>query len=111
MVIDATRSLYGLRPKDATLLAARALARALGANPVHAVSDALHVRGTLRNDPKICSYDAYWLERGARLCPTFGFAFPPLAAPAARPSGRNGVKYAIVRAMETFVAERRVEGG
>jgi uncharacterized protein len=111
MVIDATRSLYGLRPKDATLLAARALARALGANPVHAVSDALHVRGTLRNDPKICSYDAYWLERGARPCPTFGFAFPPLAAPAAGPSGRDGVKHAIVRAMETFVAERRGEDG
>ena len=106
MVIDATRILYGLRPKDATLLAARALARALGANPVHAVSDALHVRGTFRNDPKICSYDAYWLERGARACPAFGFAFPPLAAPVAGPSGRDGVKNAIVRAMEAFVAER-----
>ena len=111
MVIDATRSLYGLRPKDATLLAARALARAFGVNPVHAVSDALHVRGTLRNDPKICSYDDYWLERGARPCLTFGFVFPPLGAPAAAASGRDGVKYAIVRAMDTFVAEQRVKDG
>jgi uncharacterized protein VirK/YbjX len=45
-VIAATRDLFRLRPKDATLLVARAIAEGLGAS-VHAVGDALHVHRTL----------------------------------------------------------------
>ena len=41
-VIDATRDLHGLRPKDATPLAASAIADGLDAS-VHAVGDGLHV--------------------------------------------------------------------
>src|SRR5208337_1548071 len=49
-----------LRPKDATLLVARALAEGLRGADVHAVGDALHVHRTLKDDPKLASYDAYW---------------------------------------------------
>ncbi len=93
-VIDATRDLYGLRPKDAALLAARAIADGLGA-AVHAVGDALHVHRTLPDDPKHSRYDAYWAERGAIAGGPFGFVLPPLEPSylrqksATRPSKRS----------------------
>ena len=104
--IAGTRDLFGLRPKDATLLVARAIAEGLGAS-VHAVGDALHVHRTLPDDPKLASYDAYWRERGANAGGPFGFVFPPLAAPARPSNGRDAAKLAIVEGAAGFMAANR----
>jgi len=107
-VIAATRDLFGLRPKDATLLVARAIAEGLGAS-VHAVGDALHVHRTLPDDPKVASYDVYWRERGANAGGPFGFVFPPLAAPARASNGRDAAKLAIIEGAAGFLdANRRI---
>lgn len=103
-VIDSTRLLHGLRPKDATVLAARALARALGLDLL-AVSDARHVLERLRGETKHAGYDEYWTERGATPDPRFGFIFPPLEEPGGEDK-RDGVKAALVAATDDFV--RRV---
>ena len=100
-VIDATRDLFGLRPKDATLLAAQALADAFGA-PVHAVSDANHVHRRLRVDPKHSSYDAYWRERGGAEEGSFGFVLPALEACAATAAPRDRIKNALVAETREF---------
>ena len=77
-VIAATRDLHGLRPKDAALLAARAMARALGFKPVHGICDANHVQRRLQDRAKFSRYDDYWTERGGNRSGPFGFVFAPL---------------------------------
>jgi hypothetical protein len=106
-VVDATRDLYGLRPKDAALLAARALARALGFNVLHAISDANHVLRRLQDKAKFSRYDAYWSERGGKPGGPFGFVFGPLEATAPSSDRRDATKAAIVAGMEAFVAAHR----
>jgi uncharacterized protein VirK/YbjX len=103
-VIDATRELHGLRPKDAILLAARALAKAVGATSVHAIANRNHVLDRLSGDTKLADYDAYWRERGASPGGLLGFVFPPLGEVAAERGGRGAVKSAIASAMQRFVA-------
>lgn len=102
-VIDATRELHGLRPKDATLLAARAFAAAIGADSVHAVANRHHVLDRLSATSKHADYDAYWRERGAEPGGPLGFVFPPLGAVASDGKGRDATKAAIVAAMQRFV--------
>jgi uncharacterized protein VirK/YbjX len=106
-VIDATRDLYGLRPKDAALLAARAFARALGFNVLHAICDANHVLRRLQDTAKFSRYDDYWLERGGKRGGPFGFVFGPLEATAPPGDRRDATKAAIVAGMEAFVAAYR----
>ncbi len=106
-VIDATRDLYGLRPKDAALLAARAFARALGFNVLHAICDANHVLRRLQDTAKFSRYDDDWLERGGKRGGPFGFVFGPLEASAPSGDRRDATKAAIVTAMEAFVAAHR----
>jgi uncharacterized protein VirK/YbjX len=106
-VIEATRDLHGLRPKDATLLAARAIAEGLSAVSVHAVRDALHVHKTLADHPKLSSYDNYWRERGAIAGGPLGFILPPLAAIAVSSKGREGMKFAVAEGARRFVAANR----
>lgn len=103
-VIDATRDLNGLRPKDATLLAARTVAEALGGVRLHAVSDARHVRRALRNGVKVASYDAYWRERGAMAQGPFGWVFPPLGPLPNLPVGRERAKQTIAAGVRAFIA-------
>ena len=102
-VIDATRELYGLRPKDAVLLAIRAFSAEAGIAEIHAVSDANHVLSRLNNKTKFSSYDSYWLERGAKPGGPFGFMFEPLAMGEPDTSKRYAVKFAIVAAANAFV--------
>jgi uncharacterized protein VirK/YbjX len=102
-VIDATRELHGLRPKDATLLAARAFAKAVGATAVHAIANRHHVLERQRDASKHADYDAYWRERGAAPGGPLGFVFPPLGEVAAEGGGRAAVKAAIVTATRRFV--------
>jgi hypothetical protein len=106
-VIDATRDLNGLRPKDAALLAARAFARALGFNVVHAICDANHVLRRLQDTAKFSRYDDYWLERGGKRGGPFGFVFGPLEAAAPSEDRRDATKAAIVDGVEAFVAACR----
>lgn len=106
-VIDSTRLLYGMRPKDATVLAARALARALGLDLL-AVSDARHVLERLRGETKHAGYDEYWLERGAAPDPRFGFLFPMLDADTGTGEKRDGVKSALIAGTEDFVRKAGV---
>jgi len=106
-VIDATRDLHGLRPKDAVLLAARAMARALGIGRVHAVSDANHVLRRLQDKSKFSSYDTYWIERGGAAGGPYGFTFDPLPPPGAPGDKREGMKTAIVEAMAALVQTHR----
>ena len=110
-VIDATRDLHGLRPKDAVFLAARAMAQAFSLESVHAVGDANHVLRRLQDKSKFSSYDDYWLERGGVAQGPYGFAFGALDP--APPSGdkREAVKTAIVEAMQAFVSAHRREAG
>ena len=106
-VIEATRDLYGLRPKDAALLAARALAQALGFNALHAICDANHVLRRLQDKTKFSHYDDYWSERGGKRGGPFGFVFGPLEASAPTGDRRDATKAAIVAGMEAFVAAHR----
>ena len=105
-VIDATRLMYGLRPKDATLLAARALADALGGG-VRAVADAAHVFRRKQGRRKLSEYDSYWRERGAREAGRDEFAFDPLPALGDGDSGREAAKRAIVSGVRAFVEANR----
>lgn len=106
-VIDATRDLNGLRPKDATLLAARIFAEALGGAPLHAISDARHVHRVLRNEAKFTNYDQYWRERGAIAQRPFGWVFPPLGPLPSAAAGRDRVKETIAAGARAFVAAHR----
>jgi uncharacterized protein VirK/YbjX len=106
-VIEATHDLHGLRPKDAALLAARAIAEGLSAASVHAVTDALHVHKALVDHPKLSSYDNYWRERGAIAGGPLGFILPSLAAIAVSSQGREGMKFAVADGARRFVATNR----
>ncbi|MGO4870471.1 MAG: DUF535 family protein [Roseiarcus sp.] len=108
-VIDATRDLHGLRPKDAVFLATRAMAQALGVQDVHAVSDANHALHRLQDKAKFSSYDAYWFERGGHPGGPYGFVFGPLDPIAASGDKRNAIKIAIVEAMGAFVRSHHGE--
>lgn len=105
-VIDSTRLLYGMRPKDATVLAARALAQALGLELL-AVCDERHILERLQGKTKHAGYDEYWTERGATPDARFGFRFPPLEESAVAAEGRDGVKARLMTETDAFVKRMR----
>ena len=102
-IIDATRELYGLRPKDAVLLAARAFAQAAEVTSVHAISDGNHVLRRLQYKAKFSHYDDYWMERGATRAEPFGFVFAPLARNQGPANKREAIKTQIIDATAEFV--------
>ena len=106
-MIDATRELHGLRPKDAVLLAARALAAAVGAQSVHAVSDANHVLKRLQDIAKFSGYDDYWIERGGAPGGPYGFILEALEDPGAGAKRRDDIKAAIVEGVNVFARDHR----
>ena len=105
-VVDATRDLYGLRPKDAALLAARALGRALGWI-VFTRSRRQSRAATTTGHGEILALRC--LLVGARGKPggPFGFVFGPLEATAPSSDRRDATKAAIVARIEAFVAAHR----
>ncbi len=109
-VIDATRDLNGLRPKDAVLLAVRAFGQALGVESLHAVCDAHHVLNRLQDKSKHANYDSYWLERGGKPCGPFGFEFGSLAPLASTLDKREARKIALIKGVNAFVNKWRRVG-
>lgn len=88
IVVSATRDMYGLRPRDAVLLAAGAIGAVTGARESWGVSGDLHVHHarSRRHRKKFhADYDAFWAERGAERAWPFGWV---LAVPTA--SGSSG---------------------
>lgn len=90
-VIFATRDLGGLRPKDALVLVAGAVAHAMGAQAILAISNENHVsraRRSRRLKPLPTDYDAYFTERGGVTGEPFGFIIP-IRQPSATTSTRR----------------------
>jgi uncharacterized protein VirK/YbjX len=109
-IISATRDLHGLRPKDATFLAVRALAQALQIDVVHAVCDASHVLGRLQDTAKHSRYDAYWLERGGVARGPYGFVFGALEPTGASLDRRAAAKIAIIDGVSALVRSATATG-
>jgi uncharacterized protein VirK/YbjX len=102
-VVKATRKLYGLRPKDALLLAARAFASASGFSQIHAISNERHVErsgGMVYSD-----FDSYWLDRGARRGGRYGFILPAENSPITGASQRDSLKRQIVEDVREVASE------
>ena len=79
LIVAATRTLSGLRPKDAVLVGVQAVARALGIQRVSAVSNANHVLAAewFMSDSVISrDYDGFWHERGGVPDANGGFSLP-----------------------------------
>ena len=90
MVVTATRDLFGLRPKDAVLLAALAVAQSIGVREAWAVPGRLHThnaRSQKHRERLHADYDAYWRERGARGDARGGWVFQVPSMP--RHSGKT----------------------
>ncbi|MEY5099474.1 MAG: hypothetical protein RJA36_2193 [Pseudomonadota bacterium] len=63
---DATKEMFGLRPRQLLLVALQAIARAYGLSAIVGVSDSLHIYRHWRKRREIMqSYDAMWLDLGA----------------------------------------------
>lgn len=78
-VIEATRDLHGVRPKDAMLLIAEGMAQTGGAGCLQAVSNAAHVinfRSNVRRKKMQANLNAYWSERGGEPFGRFGYSLP-----------------------------------
>ncbi len=100
-VVAATRALCGLRPKDAVLLATRALAQAAGAE-TRAIATNAQIFRERQGVSKFADHDEYWRERGAvRLNPQ-EFVFGPLAQIQAPATLREKTKQAIISDVSAF---------
>lgn len=78
-VIDTTRDLFGLRPKDALLLVAEGMAETGGADHMMAVTNDTHVinfRHAARREKLKSDLNSYWTERGGKAGGRFGFILP-----------------------------------
>ncbi|QND55868.1 DUF535 family protein [Mesorhizobium huakuii] len=99
-VIDATRDLCGLRPKDAALLVVEGIAIGGGANHFLGVCDARHTinfRSPEKRAGKRADMDQYWIDRGGWQGGEFGFAMPVRRRDMAEPlSRREGYKFAFL---------------
>jgi uncharacterized protein len=76
IIVRATRQLSGLRPKEAVLVAAQAIATVVGAQRIFAVSNATHVINADWGAKLHSDYDAFWHERGGRAYQPIGFQLP-----------------------------------
>jgi uncharacterized protein VirK/YbjX len=105
-VVEATRLLHGLRPKDATLLAVRVFGEALGATTRAVAADAYGWRHR-RGEAILSDSDEYWRERGAERATDGDFVFGPIQPVPRATHGRDGSKRAIASGVSTFVTRSR----
>ena len=103
-VIDATRELHGLRPKDATLLAARAFAKAVGATSVHAIANRHHVLERCAAPRSLRTTTPIGASAARRPAGRSASSFRRSARSPPAGAGRAAVKAAIVTATRRFVA-------
>lgn len=104
-VVDATRSLSALRPKDVVLIAVQAMAHQLGIEAVHAVSNHRHVIRAHKNHTMQADYDAYWIERQGRPSEPFGFTLPVTLPQASVPPNKRDLhKACTVSMLRSFLA-------
>lgn len=82
LTVAVTRDLWGLRPKDMLIHAARGLAPVFGVRQLKAISDAGHVIPRARAGAvgRQADYDAYWRELGG-VPDHEGFFVLPMARP------------------------------
>jgi uncharacterized protein VirK/YbjX len=76
LIIEATRDLSGLRPKDAILMVLQGLVAEGGADHFFAISQAKHpirYRRGRRQSMMRTNIDSFWLERNAEPEATYGF--------------------------------------
>jgi uncharacterized protein len=107
-VVKATRKLYGLRPKDALLLATRSFASATGFSKIHAISNERHVE---RSGGRVYSdFDAYWLERGAKPGGDYGFILAAEIEPILGRTRRDDLKRKIVESVSEMAVRCRRPG-
>lgn len=93
-VIEATRDLCGLRPKDAALLVMEGIAIGGGADHVLGVCDTRHTinyRSPEKRAPKRADMNRYWIDRGGCEGGEFGFAMPVRSRDMAAPHSRREV--------------------
>ncbi len=93
LIVNATRDMYGLRPRDAVLVAGFAIARSLDASMAWAVPGSMHVHNAReeRQQKKLfADYDAIWVERGAQRNWPFGWIFDVPHAPSLTGRCANG---------------------
>lgn len=93
-VIDATRDMGGLRPKDAALLVMEGIALRGGADHFLGVSNARHTinfRVSRNRVRKHADMDEYWLDRGGQAGGEFGFVIPVKNARIAAPANRRDI--------------------
>jgi uncharacterized protein VirK/YbjX len=91
-VVDATRDMCGLRPKDAALLVMEGIAIGGGAHHLLGVSDARHTinfRASAKRARKRADMDQYWIDRGGLEGGEFGFAIPLRNREIAEPFSRR----------------------
>lgn len=78
-IVDATRDLHGLRPKEAVLLVLQGLAAEGRARHFYAVSSARHpirYRRPKRQFMLLTDVDGFWLERSGEPDDAYGFVVP-----------------------------------
>ena len=103
-IVDATRSLSQLRPKEVVMYAVLALADSLGIDAVQAVSNRRHVISKLRKGAVSADYDAYWVERQGQLSEPYGYTMPvALAHDPAPPNKRETHKANVVAMLRAFL--------
>lgn len=93
-VIDATRDMGGLRPKDAVLLVMEGIALSGGADHFLGVSNATHTinfRVSKNRLRKHADMDEYWIDRGGRAGGEFGFVIPARNGQIAQLSNRRDI--------------------
>ncbi|MBN9217678.1 MAG: DUF535 family protein [Mesorhizobium sp.] len=91
-VIDATRDMCGLRPKDAALLIMEGIAIGGGAHYFLGVSDTRHTinfRASVKRARKRADMDEYWTDRGGQKGGEFGFVLPVRNRDIAEPLSRR----------------------
>lgn len=79
LIIEATRDLSGLRPKEAILMVLQGLVSEGGADHFLAISQAKHpirYRRSRRQSMMRSNIDSFWLERNAEPEVTYGFLVP-----------------------------------
>lgn len=99
-IISATRDLFGLRPRDAMLVALSSIANRIGAEKIWGVSNSMHVhnaRSRRHRERWHVDYDGFWAERGATRGWPFGWVMNVPAHPSRTGTTASGKRRDILK--------------